>query len=62
MSTSYPKPEGWKGGPDGRIMRQGSAGHLGWNPYVSDDQDDALGDRRNCHDADYFEGVAFGDA
>ncbi len=25
----YPKPAGWKGGPDGSIQRQGSGGRLG---------------------------------
>lgn len=65
MSTGYPQPPGgWNGGPEGRIMRQGSAGRLSYNPNTDrggEDQDAAFGDRRNLHDCDYFQGAAFGD-
>lgn len=61
--ASYPKPpSGELSGPNGKIMRQGSAGRLGWNPYNNDDQDDAIGmERHNDHEACYFAGSAFGE-
>lgn len=40
----YPKPEGWDGGPDGRILRT-LDGHLGTNVEVDNGED--VRDRRN---------------
>lgn len=61
--AKYPKPpSGNLSGTDGKMLRQGSAGRLGWNPYENDDQDDAIGEqRRNVHEPDYFSGAAFSD-
>lgn len=37
--SRYPKPDGWNGGPDGHIIRQGSAGHKRWDKHDDWDQD-----------------------
>lgn len=59
--AKYPKPpSGDLSGIDGKMQRQGSGGRLGWNQYMNDDQDDAIGEeRRNVHEPDYFAGHAF---
>lgn len=59
----YPKPEGWNGGPDGKILRTGSAGHLG--PQTNDEEDQGPWlDRRNekTFDEADFGGLHYGDA
>lgn len=49
----YPKPEGYVGsGSDGYMLRQGSAGHLGWNPNITDEIPDRCNE--NICDGDYF--------
>lgn len=50
---TYPKPDGWKGGPDGSFLLQGSAGHLGVNPKLADD----FPDRMNASSGDIFGGT-----
>ena len=61
--ANYPiPPSGKLSGADGAILRQGSAGRLGWNPYANDNQADAVGmERHNDHDGCYFTGSAFGE-
>jgi hypothetical protein len=47
----YPKPpSGDLNGPDGSILRQGSAGHLGWNPATETGESMNGIDRRNVLD------------
>lgn len=43
---SYPKPEGWHGGPDGRILRTGSGSRIGINLATDKGEDYAQEDRR----------------
>jgi len=44
---SYPKPDGWQGGPDGgHFLRTGAAGHIGANPNIEAFQD--LETRKNA--------------
>lgn len=53
----YPKPpSGGLSGGDGDMLRQGSAGHLGWNPNTETGEKMACDDRRNAqeNDGDYF--------
>lgn len=46
--AKYPKPAGYDGGPDGKIMRQGTGGRLGMNPHLKSSDDAADFDlRRN---------------
>jgi hypothetical protein len=54
----YPKPPDGKplNGPDGAILRQGSAGRLGWNPNTETGEEMNSIDRRNvleCDEADF---------
>ncbi len=53
---SYPKPDGWNGGPDGRIMRQGSGSRLSINISTDTGEEVARMDRRaelEFEDADF---------
>ena len=52
----YPKPEGWNGGPDGRIVRQGSGSRLSVAPGTAEGECAAREDRRielEFDDADF---------
>lgn len=53
MANTYPKPDGWQGGPDGDFLQQGSAGHLGVNQNF---QNPAI-DRENKSSGDIFGGT-----
>lgn len=53
----YPKPKGWNGGPDGHIQRQGSGGHIGWNPNTDRGEQNSQMNRRGTLD---FEEADFG--
>jgi len=46
QSRSYPKPTGWKGGPDGRIIRQGSGSRGSINIATDTGEEAAREDRR----------------
>lgn len=47
----YPKPEGWHGGPDGSIMRQGSGGRISVNFSTDCGEKAARADRDSDLDA-----------
>lgn len=49
--SRYPKPEGWNGGPDGRIIRQGSAGHIAATKH--DDEDECYENCLTFDEADF---------
>lgn len=61
---SYPKPAGWNGGPDGRMLRQGLNGHLGYNPstdagekFAQEQADEGEWDRCNEVGPDALGGI-----